>query len=160
MPDELIASCGTGTGSTGGSQGMALIGSSGFVGSTLRRQADFGSLFRSTTIGGVAGQHFDGVVCAAAPAQKWIANRDPAADRKHIDGLIAHLKGQEVPTAVYYPIPIHRQDVYSAYPAPGGLPVTDAKAKVVMSLPMHPYLTADDQDRVIAAIRAYVKRNG
>ena len=92
MPDELIASCGTGTGSTGGSQGMDLIGSSGFVGSTLRRQADFGSLFRSTTIGGVAGQHFDGVVCAAAPAQKWIANRDPAADRKHIDGLIAHLR--------------------------------------------------------------------
>ena len=76
------------------------------------------------------------------------------------DGLIAHLKGQDVPTAVYYPIPIHRQDVYSAYPAPGGLPVTDAKSKVVMSLPMHPYLTQDDQDRVIAAIRAYVKRNG
>ncbi|MBA4013645.1 MAG: aminotransferase DegT [Phenylobacterium sp.] len=75
------------------------------------------------------------------------------------DGLIAHLKGQDVPTAVYYPIPIHRQDVYSVYPAPGGLPVTDAKAKVVMSLPMHPYLTQDDQDRVIAAIRAYVKRN-
>ncbi|CAN7200397.1 DegT/DnrJ/EryC1/StrS aminotransferase family protein [Phenylobacterium sp. LjRoot164] len=76
------------------------------------------------------------------------------------DGLIAHLKGQDVPTAVYYPIPIHRQDVYSVYPAPGGLPVTDAKSKVVMSLPMHPYLTQDDQDRVIAAIRAYVKRNG
>ena len=76
------------------------------------------------------------------------------------DGLIAHLKGQDVPTAVYYPIPIHRQDVYSAYPAPGGLPVTDAKSKVVMSLPMHPYLTQDDQDRVIAAIRAHVKRNG
>ncbi|MBP7701590.1 MAG: DegT/DnrJ/EryC1/StrS aminotransferase family protein [Phenylobacterium sp.] len=75
------------------------------------------------------------------------------------DGLIAHLKGQEVPTAVYYPIPIHRQDVYSVYPAPGGLPVTDAKSQVVMSLPMHPYLTQDDQDRVIAAIRAYVKRN-
>ena len=75
------------------------------------------------------------------------------------DGLIAHLKGQDVPTAVYYPIPIHRQDVYSAYPAPGGLPVTDAKSKVVMSLPMHPYLTQDDQDRVIAAIRAFVKRN-
>lgn len=75
------------------------------------------------------------------------------------DGLIAHLKSQDVPSAVYYPIPIHRQDVYSAYPAPGDLPVTDAKSKVVMSLPMHPYLTQDDQDRVIAAIRAFVKRN-
>lgn len=75
------------------------------------------------------------------------------------DGLVAHLKGAEVPSAVYYPIPIHQQDVYSVYPAPGGLPVTDAKAKVVMSLPMHPYLTEEDQDKVIAAIRAYVKRN-
>lgn len=75
------------------------------------------------------------------------------------DGLVAHLKSQDVPSAVYYPIPIHQQDVYSVYPAPGGLPVTDAAAKVVMSLPMHPYLTEDDQDKVIAAIRAYVKRN-
>ncbi|MGH6997232.1 MAG: DegT/DnrJ/EryC1/StrS family aminotransferase [Phenylobacterium sp.] len=75
------------------------------------------------------------------------------------DGLVAHLKSQDVPSAVYYPIPIHQQDVYAVYPAPGGLPVTDAKAKVVMSLPMHPYLTEEDQDKVIAAIRAYVKRN-
>ncbi len=76
------------------------------------------------------------------------------------DGLATHLKSQDIPSAVYYPIPIHRQDVYSVYPAPGGLPVTEAKSKVVMSLPMHPYLTADHQDQVIAAIRAYVKRNG
>ncbi|UTP40211.1 DegT/DnrJ/EryC1/StrS aminotransferase family protein [Phenylobacterium sp. LH3H17] len=76
------------------------------------------------------------------------------------DGLAAHLKSQDIPSAVYYPIPIHRQDVYSVYPAPGGLPVTEAKSKVVMSLPMHPYLTPDHQDQVIAAIRAYVKRNG
>ena len=75
------------------------------------------------------------------------------------DGLIAHLKGHEIPTAVYYPIPIHRQDVYSAYPAPGGLPVTDAKAGKVMSLPMHPYLTPEDQDAIIAAIRAIAGRN-
>ncbi|MDP3747759.1 MAG: DegT/DnrJ/EryC1/StrS aminotransferase family protein [Phenylobacterium sp.] len=76
------------------------------------------------------------------------------------DGLAAHLKSQDIPSAVYYPIPIHKQDVYSVYPAPGGLPVTEAKSKVVMSLPMHPYLTPDHQDQVIAAIRAYVKRNG
>ena len=35
---------------------------------------------------------FDTVVCAGAPAQKWIANREPKADRQKIDGLIAHLK--------------------------------------------------------------------
>jgi dTDP-4-amino-4,6-dideoxygalactose transaminase len=76
------------------------------------------------------------------------------------EGLIAHLKAAEVPTAVYYPIPIHKQGVYSVYPAPGGLPVTEALSETVMSLPMHPYLTPDAQDQVIAAIRSYVKRNG
>ena len=76
------------------------------------------------------------------------------------DGLAAHLKGLEIPTAVYYPIPIHRQGVYSGYPTgPGGLPVTDAKAGVVVSLPMHPYLERDVQDQIIAAIRAFAGAN-
>ena len=75
------------------------------------------------------------------------------------EGLIAHLKEAGVPTAVYYPIPIHKQGVYSGYPTPGGLPVTEAKSATVMSLPMHPYLTTDDQDQVISAIRSYVGRN-
>ena len=44
--------------------------------------------------------------------------------------------------------------------APGGLPVTDAKAGVVISLPMHPYLTAEAQDQIVGAVRAFVKRNG
>jgi len=70
----------------------ALIGFSGFVGSTLLKQKTFSSLYRSTNIGDIDGQVFDTVVCAGAPAQKWIANRDPAADREKIDGLIAHLK--------------------------------------------------------------------
>jgi dTDP-4-amino-4,6-dideoxygalactose transaminase len=76
------------------------------------------------------------------------------------DDLAPQLREQGIPTAVYYPIPIHRQGVYSAYPtAPGALPVTDAKAGQVISLPMHPYLSTDDQDQIIAAIRAFVKKN-
>ena len=76
------------------------------------------------------------------------------------DALAAQLRDQGVPTAVYYPIPIHRQGVYSGYPvAPGGLPVTEAKAGRVISLPMHAYLDPDDQDQIIAAVRAFVKTN-
>jgi dTDP-4-amino-4,6-dideoxygalactose transaminase len=76
------------------------------------------------------------------------------------DELGPPLREQGIPTAVYYPIPIHKQGVYSVYPvAPGGLPVTQAKAGRVISLPMHPYLSDDDQDQVIAAIRAFVKKN-
>lgn len=70
----------------------ALIGFSGFVGSTLLKQAPFESLYRSTNISNIEGQSFDTVVCAGAPAQKWIANREPEADRQKIDGLIAYLK--------------------------------------------------------------------
>ncbi|WP_369695348.1 DegT/DnrJ/EryC1/StrS family aminotransferase [Phenylobacterium aquaticum] len=56
-------------------------------------------------------------------------------------------------------MPIHKQGVYSVYPTPGGLPVTEAKAETVMSLPMHPYLTEDHQDQIIAAIRSHVLKN-
>lgn len=70
----------------------ALIGFSGFVGSTLLKQTQFQALYRSTNIGEIDGKTFDTVVCAGAPAQKWIANKDPAADLLKIEGLIAHLK--------------------------------------------------------------------
>ena len=70
----------------------ALIGCSGFVGSVLLKQTLFTARYRSTTVQEIAGQTFDTVVCAAAPAQKWIANRDPQADRQNIDNLISHLK--------------------------------------------------------------------
>lgn len=70
----------------------ALIGFSGFVGSTLLKQAPFESLYRSTNIHDIEGQTFDTVVCAGAPAQKWIANREPEEDLQKIDRLIAHLK--------------------------------------------------------------------
>lgn len=72
------------------------------------------------------------------------------------DALAKHLKEQGVPTAIYYPVPIHMQDVYSVYPkAPGGLPVTESARSRVLSLPMHPYLDVETQDRVIAAVRSF-----
>lgn len=70
----------------------ALIGFTGFVGSTLLKQAVFDSLYRSTNIGDIVGKEFDTVVCAGAPAQKWLANRDPAKDRQTIESLIDKLK--------------------------------------------------------------------
>lgn len=78
----------------------ALIGYSGFVGSTLLRQAEFGSLYRSTNIEDIRGRSFDTVVCAGAPAQKWIANREPEADRQKIEELIGHLESVSCRTFV------------------------------------------------------------
>jgi UDP-2-acetamido-2-deoxy-ribo-hexuluronate aminotransferase len=69
------------------------------------------------------------------------------------DGLAARLKARGVPTAVYYPVPLHRQRAYDRYPAPGGLPVTEAKAKRVLSLPISADLDPDTQAYVIDAVR-------
>ena len=70
------------------------------------------------------------------------------------DRLAERLKAQGVPTAIYYPIPLHRQQAYRDYPAaPGGLAVSERLAAEVISLPMHPYLEPTAQDAVVAALR-------
>lgn len=74
------------------------------------------------------------------------------------DGLMAHLKDHAIPSAVYYPRPLHTQPAYQAYPqGPGGLPQSEAAARRVISLPMHPYLEADVQDHIIAAVRSFAR---
>jgi dTDP-4-amino-4,6-dideoxygalactose transaminase len=71
------------------------------------------------------------------------------------DKLAADLKAQGIPTAVYYPKPMHRLEAYKHFPvADGGLPVCDRLADEVISLPMHAYLDAPTQDRIIGAVRA------
>jgi len=72
------------------------------------------------------------------------------------DRLATHLKAQGVPTAVYYPIPMHQQPAYSHHSVgPQGLAVTEAKSKVVISLPMHADLDEATQDKIIAAVRSF-----
>jgi dTDP-4-amino-4,6-dideoxygalactose transaminase len=74
------------------------------------------------------------------------------------DGLAEALKLRGIPTAIYYPKPLHRQTAYQHFPAAaGGLPVSDRLADEVISLPMHPYLDEPTQDRVVAAVRQAVK---
>jgi dTDP-4-amino-4,6-dideoxygalactose transaminase len=70
------------------------------------------------------------------------------------DHFAAALKAQGVPTALYYPKPVHRQQAYRHFPTdPNGLPVTDMLAGEVISLPMHAYLDDATQDRIVAAVR-------
>jgi dTDP-4-amino-4,6-dideoxygalactose transaminase len=70
------------------------------------------------------------------------------------DALGAALKAQGIPTAIYYPKPLHRQQAYRHFPVvEGGLAVSDRLAEEVISLPMHPYLDAPTQDRIITAVR-------
>ncbi len=67
------------------------------------------------------------------------------------------MKARGVPTAVHYPIPLHRQPVFAnlGYRA-GDFPVSEKAGERVMSLPMHPYLSEADQDKVVQALKEAV----
>jgi dTDP-4-amino-4,6-dideoxygalactose transaminase len=65
--------------------------------------------------------------------------------------LQADLKDQNIPTAVYYPIPLGRQRAYAHYPSVP-TPVSESLSAKVVSLPMHPYLDEATQDRIVAAV--------
>ncbi|HEU0096709.1 MAG TPA: DegT/DnrJ/EryC1/StrS family aminotransferase [Rhizomicrobium sp.] len=67
----------------------------------------------------------------------------------------ADLKAAGVPTAVYYPIPLSRQKAYAHFPS-APAPVSEALSARVVSLPMHPYMDALTQNRIIAAVLASV----
>lgn len=72
------------------------------------------------------------------------------------DKLASHLKECGVPTACYYPIPLHLQKAYRDFPrGAGGLPVTEAKAHVVLSLPMHADLDEVTQNYIIDCVRRF-----
>lgn len=62
------------------------------------------------------------------------------------------LQAAGIPTAVHYPVPVHLQPAYAALSAGGGCPTVRMLADKVLSLPMGPYLTDADIDRVCAVL--------
>jgi len=67
------------------------------------------------------------------------------------DQVQKKLKTQGIPTAVHYPIPLNKQPAVADENAV--LPVGDTIAERVMSLPMHPYLTLDDQEKIVNSLK-------
>jgi UDP-2-acetamido-2-deoxy-ribo-hexuluronate aminotransferase len=65
--------------------------------------------------------------------------------------VLAHLKERGIPTAVHYPIPLNKQPAVADPSA--NLPVGDAVANEVISLPMSPWLTEADQQHVVSALK-------
>lgn len=73
------------------------------------------------------------------------------------DAVQAVLKARGIPSAVYYPNPLHRQSAYGHGLVPDdGLPVTDGATRRILSLPMHPYLEEAVQDRIVDAVRTCI----
>jgi len=106
----------------------ALIGYTGFVGSTLARARDYTAVYNSKNIEEIAGKDFDTVVCAGASAAKWRANQNPAADATEIQRLMASLSQMTARRCVL----ISTIDVYSN-------PVNVDESKVPTDEGLHPY---------------------
>lgn len=106
----------------------ALIGYTGFVGGTILKQTRFEYLFNSKNIAEIDNQEFDFVVCSAAPAQKWLANKDPENDLKNINGLIEHLKTVKCNTFIL----ISTVDVFKN-------PINVNESSVIDEENLHPY---------------------
>lgn len=88
----------------------ALIGYTGFVGSTLLNQTQFSDLYNSKNITEIKGKTYEKVVCAGAPAVKWKANQNPQEDIENLEYLMSCLK--EVNTSEF--ILISTVDVYKS----------------------------------------------
>lgn len=68
------------------------------------------------------------------------------------DEIVRKLKAAGIPTAIYYPKPLHRQTAYRYFPSAPTLEVSDRLSSEALSLPMHPYLEMETQQRVIDAL--------
>ncbi len=91
----------------------------------------------------------DGVVSTWAQYTIEVPNPVDFADK---------LREKNIPTARYYPKPVHMQTAYKHFPSgAGGMAHTEDCLETVISLPMHPYLDADTQDMIIEVAKAALK---
>jgi dTDP-4-amino-4,6-dideoxygalactose transaminase len=73
---------------------------------------------------------------------------------KKRDQIRQHLDQQQIPSAIYYPRPLHLQPAFSDADGAGvSMPVSEMLSGEVFSLPMHPYLSEDEQDTIIHSVQ-------
>jgi dTDP-4-amino-4,6-dideoxygalactose transaminase len=73
------------------------------------------------------------------------------------DALVSFLATKEVPSMIYYPVPAHRQKMFSAFgSAATVLPVTDALTSCVMSLPIHTEMEQEQLDFICASVAEFI----
>lgn len=70
------------------------------------------------------------------------------------EALQKRLSEAGIPTAVHYPVPLNEQPAYQHLCCPDCTPIAQQIAKQVMSLPMSPDLSAEDQDKIVSALRS------
>ena len=90
---------------------------------------------------------------ALSRSSAWAQYTIEVDDRETVESV---LREAGVPTAVHYPVALHQQPVLTSQPGPdtGRFPYAERAARRVLSLPMHPYLSPADLDRVTDAVKA------
>jgi dTDP-4-amino-4,6-dideoxygalactose transaminase len=79
----------------------------------------------------------------------WAQYSVLAKDEQPRSAIQAKLKDAGIPTAIYYPKPLHLQDAFAFLGhKEGEFPISESISKRIFSLPMHPYLQAEDQQRI------------
>lgn len=87
----------------------------------------------------------------------WAQYTIQLADKETRDGLQAALKAQGIPSMIYYPKPMHTQEAFAGQQFDEAVFTnTNELVNTVLALPMHPYLTDEDIDTVVTAIKAYL----
>lgn len=73
------------------------------------------------------------------------------------DVVIQQLQGKGIPTAVHYPLGLHQQPIFKTlYPGEQSFPNTENAGKRVLSIPMHPYLKFEDQQKIAQALHEII----
>jgi len=89
----------------------------------------------------------------------WAQYTVRVANKEVRAGLQAALKALDIPTAIYYPIPMHRQTAFNYLNINDNqCPVSDALSDTVLSLPIHPYLSEKEQDAICEAICKFLNK--
>ncbi len=79
----------------------------------------------------------------------------------HRDAVAAALKAAGIPTAIYYPMPMHLQTAYREYgEGMGSIPVAESLCPRVLSLPMHPYMEAEEADYICNHLASAIETAG
>jgi dTDP-4-amino-4,6-dideoxygalactose transaminase len=83
----------------------------------------------------------------------WAQFTVQISDRDRVREALARA---DIPTAIYYPIPLHLSTAYGRFADGSDLGVSERLSREVLSLPMHPYLSEGDQDRIVEAMATAV----
>lgn len=73
------------------------------------------------------------------------------------DGFMSKMKGNDVPTGIHYPVPLHLQPAYEHMNiGKGSFPVTEAITEKIVSLPIFPFIAKSEMEQVVEAVKKSV----